>query len=160
MSGRQQVDRRNTDTLQGSPHTLKPQLDWNQQPINMSAITFDLLPRSILREHAADLILHPISWVPRQMLPLHSSLFPSSMDRLFAILLGLWWAAQTGQRGCKTLPGGECIQVFKVFQCKFRVPALFTEPISGTVVEKGLHCQGPGARVKTRSVLWSLVPLR
>ena len=85
---------------------------------------------------------------------------PSSTDRVFAFCLGLLCAATAGQRRCKTAPEGECTQVFKVFPCKFRVPALSTEPISETVVKEGLHCQGPGARVKTRSVLWSLVPLR
>lgn len=78
---------------------------------------------------------------------------PSSLDPVFAFCLGLRCAATAGQSGCKTLPGGECIQVFKVFPCKFRVPPLSTEPISGTVVKEGLDCQGPGAKVKTRSVL-------
>lgn len=86
--------------------------------------------------------------------------FPSSPDWVFAFCLGLRCAAKAGQSGCKTAPGGECTQVFKVFPCKFTVPALSTEPISGTVVKEGLHRQGPGARVKTRSVLWSLVPMR
>lgn len=95
------------------------------------------------------------------MLPLHSTFFPQPpWTGVFAFCLGLPCAAKAGQSGCKTAPGSECTQVFKVFPCKFRVPALSTEPISGTVVKEGLHCQGPGARVKTRSVLWSLVPLR
>lgn len=83
------------------------------------------------------------------MLPLDSTLSVSSVDRLFASFLRLWCAAKAGHSGCKTLPGGKCIQVFKVFQCKFRVPVLFTDPISGTVFKERLHCQGPGARVKT-----------
>lgn len=78
---------------------------------------------------------------------------PSSLDRVFAFCLGLRCAAKAGQSECKTAPGGECTQVFKVFPCKFRVPALSTEPISGTVVKEALHRQEPGARVKTRSVL-------
>lgn len=108
---------------------------------------------SILCEHAAVLISHPISWVPWQMFPLYS------IDQLFAFFLRWWCAAKAGQSGCETLPWGKCVQVFKVFQCKFRVPVLFTEPISGTVVKEGLHCRGPVARVKTWSVLWSLVSL-
>lgn len=93
------------------------------------------------------------------MLPLHSTFFPILLDWVFAFCLGLRCTAEAGHSECKTALGGECTQVFKVFPCKFRVPALSTEPISGTVIKEGLHCQGPGARVKTRSVLWSLIPL-
>lgn len=88
------------------------------------------------------------------MLPLHSPIL-RGLECLLSVLV-YRVPAKAGQSGCETVPAGECAQAFKVFPCKFGVPALSAEPISETVViRKGCTAEGPegGARVKTRSVL-------
>lgn len=76
---------------------IRPKLKWRKVTFKPSCchyISLSVSPTlslsvSTLCKHTAVLVSHPISWVSRQMLLLHSTFSPSSLGQVFAFCLGL-----------------------------------------------------------------------
>lgn len=87
---------------------IRPKLKWRKvtfKPSYCHYVFLSVSPTlslfiSTLCKHTAVLVSHPVSWVPRQMLLLHSTFSPSSLGQVFAFCLGLRYAAKAGQSRC------------------------------------------------------------
>lgn len=133
----------------------RPRTHWRDYISQVAAITLHLFLSgsfthfiSILCEHGAVLVSHPVSWVPRQMLPLHYTRIPNPPSDQCLLFLPLVYGVplRLGKADVRLCPWASVFKSSKCFHVNSGVPQLPTEPISQTVVKEGLHCQGPGGQ--------------